>query len=302
MTTDRTAVPDQAELRERADRCDAWAMSMLAHQLYRRRSTREEAVQWWTKAADAGDAYSMRRLAGAKEVPQEERSRWAAMGAAARRTSEPVPADVAAAAAEAGLGECRAIFGPRYGVGDNRADLPTIWLFGRGLVSRDGKSGELTPFPWGRSRIRRGSVQHHRNGSYWYTGFEFWVTRDDGATLNVDGMSDHSDEVWVLAGLIADAINKVRLGHAVGALQEGRRLDFGPVGLDAERVYDSRSGLPWTDVEQVDVRNGQVVIRRADRLFAWSKNPAHEIPDVEVFLVLADALRKAARGQRASGA
>jgi hypothetical protein len=297
----RAAIPDEVELRRRAEGGDAWAMSMLGNRLYRRRSTRNDALHWWSKAADAGDVYSMRRLAAARELTQEERSRWAVSGAAARRTSEPVPAEVTASAAEAGLGECEAIFGPHYGLGDNRAGLPTIWLFGRGLVSKDGKSGTLTTFPWGRSRIRRGSIQRHTNGGS-YLGFEFWVTRDDGATLNVDGMSDHSDEVWVLAGLLAGKINAVRIRHAVDALQKGRRLDFGPVALDAERVYAGGSGLPWSEVEELQPRNGLLVIRRNGRLFAWSKNYAHEIPDVEVFMVLADALRKAARGQRAVGA
>jgi hypothetical protein len=79
-------------------------------------------------------------------------------------------------------------------------------------------------------------------------------------------------------------------------------MDFGPVGLDAEHVYDGGSGLLWSEVEELRVRNGQLVIRRMGRLFAWSKNFAHEIPDVEVFLVLADSLRQAARGRRAVGA
>jgi hypothetical protein len=294
----KAAIPDEVELRRRAEGGDAWAMSMLGHRLYRWRSTRQEALQWWLKAAEAGHAYSMRRLAAAREIPQDERSRWAVSGAEARCASEPTPAEVAASAAEAGLGECRAVYGPHYGMGDNRAGLPTIWLFGRGLVSKDGKSGALTAYPWGRSRLRRGSIHRSNNGGS-YTGFEFWVTRDDGAMLNVDGMSDHSDEVWVLAGILAGEINAVRIRHAVDALQKGRRLDFGPVALDAERVYDGGSGLLWNEVEELQVRRGQVVIRQMGRLFAWSKNYAHEIPDVEVFLAFADALRKAARGQRA---
>ena len=102
-------------------------MSMLGNRLYRRRSTQRRPAPW-SKAADAGDAYSMRRLAGASELTREERSRWAVSGAAARRNSEPIPAEVTTSAAEAGLGECQAIFGPHYGVGDNRAGLPTIWL------------------------------------------------------------------------------------------------------------------------------------------------------------------------------
>lgn len=176
---------------------------------------------------------------------------------------------------------------------------PTVWVFQRGFVSMDPKSGELTTFPWGRSRIRRGSVRHTRNNVYRYTDYEFWVTRDDGATLNMKGTSGKSGEVWVLCELISKEINKLRLSQAITALQQGKRLDFDPLSLDAHRIFDGPDGLPWPEVEGITMRQGRLVIRRWSRLLAWSKTPAYEIEDLDVFLALAQALHKSAvQGRR----
>jgi hypothetical protein len=298
MTTRPATTHDEAELRTRADGGDVWAMSMLGHQLYQRRVTHAEALQWWRRAAQLGDAYSMQRLGAARQVDQEERERWAALGSATARGkgTQPVPAQVAATAERAGLGEYQAIFGPRYGVRDPRTG-PTVWVFERGFVSQEPKAGELTTFAWGRCRIRRGALRHVRNGTYSYTGYELWVTRDDGATFHLQGTSGMSGEVWVLGELIMKEINKVRLGHAINGLQRGRKLDFGPLSIDAYRIYDGSDGLFWREVEDIGIHQGRLVIRRMARLFAWSKTDTCEIPDFEVFFALAQALHKSAHGE-----
>jgi hypothetical protein len=295
-----TTFHDEAELRKRADDGDVWAMSMLGYQLDQRRATRVEAVHWWRRAAQAGDAYSMQRLGAARQVDQEERQRWAALGSATARGkgAQPVPAEVTAAADGANLGEYQAIFGPRYGARDHLTG-PTVWVFERGFVSEEPKAGELTTFAWGRSRVRRGALRHMHNGSYSYTGYELWVTRDDGATFHLQGTSGVRGEVWVLGELISKEINKVRLVHAINGLQQGRKLDFGPLSIDAYRIYDGSDALPWREVEDIGIHQGRLVIRRVprSRLLAWSKTDTHEIPDFDVFFALAQALRNSAHGE-----
>ncbi len=107
---------DEAQLRQRAQGGDVWAMSMLGFQLSKRKATKEEALSWWRRAAQAGDVYSMERLAAnlRSSRDEEERQQWAALASATRRGqgNEPVPAEVTTAAGDADLGNYKAIFGP----------------------------------------------------------------------------------------------------------------------------------------------------------------------------------------------
>jgi len=285
---------DEAQLRQRAQGGDVWAMSLLGFQLSKRKATKKDALSWWRRAAQAGDVYSMECLAHSSR--DEERLQWAALASATRRGqgSEPVPAEVTSAAGDAYLGKYQAIFGPKFGVGDIMP-RPTVWVFDRGFVSRDFKSGQLTVFPWGRSRVFRYSIRILRNSMYVKTGYEYRITRDDGAELTMKGESRFSGEVWVLGELIEREISKVRLPRAVTAIREGKRLDFGPLSVDQDAVFDGQDTLLWREVEDIRVEEGRLVIRRVGGWFAWSKTHAHKIPDLQVLFTLAHALRKAAR-------
>jgi Family of unknown function (DUF6585) len=289
---------DEAQLQQRAQGGDVWAMSMLGFLLSKRKATKKEALSWWRRAAQAGDVYSMECLAANLRSSREEEEglQWAALASATRRGqgTEPVPAEVTTAARDADLGNYKAIFGPQFGVGDFMP-RPTVWVFDRGFVSRDYKSGQLTVFPWGRSRVFRFSIRILRNNMYVKTEYEYRVTRDDGAELTMKGGSRFSGEVWVLGELIDREISKVRLPRAVTAIREGKRLDFGPLSMDQGAIFDGQDTLPWQEVEAITVEEGKLVIRRVGGWLAWSKTHTHKIPDLQVLLTLAHAIHKAAR-------
>lgn len=173
------------------------------------------------------------------------------------------------------------------------------WVFERGFVYRDHESGQLTVFPWTRSRVFRNNTRHLRNDSYLYTSYRYRVTRDDGVKLTLAGDSRlGGGEVWVLGEAIEREITAVRLSRALTAIQEGKRLDFGPLSVDLAGISDGRDTLPWREVEAITTKEGRVQVKRAGGWMAWSKTHVADIPDVDVLLTLADALHRAARSAK----
>lgn len=287
---------DEAVLRRRAENNDVWAMAVLGYRLNKHRATRGEAVNWWRKAAEAGDVYAMSCLATAGwRVEKSEREQWWALASATKRGrgTDPVPAEVTAEAAAADLGDYEAIFGPGYGSRlSGRKVGPVVWVFARGLVLRELKSGALRVFPWERCHIRREVTRNTLNGSYTCTDYRYTLTHDSGAKQQWWGRSGQpgTGEVWVLGDRITREINKIRLPRAIDALEAGRRLDFGPLGLDLGHIYNRNVPLAWPEVESITVRSGYLRVKRAGKTLAWAKKPIGAIPDVDVLLGIARAL------------
>ncbi|MFI1645414.1 DUF6585 family protein [Streptomyces avidinii] len=95
------------------------------------------------------------------------------------------------------------------------------------------------------------------------------------------------------APLIAEAVARAQVEKMWKLVREGGTVGFGPYKLSAAGVTNaSGEVLPWRDVSEVAVRGGMVCVWRSGRTKAWAAPKAPQVPNLLVFLTIADNLRR----------
>lgn len=182
-----------------------------------------------------------------------------------------------------------------------------VYEFEHGLV-RDGGGMPLVVFRWDRVRtVLQNSTAHFENGRYKGTTFAYRLTRDDGAEFSIDGRFMDPRRIPRAA---AAAVNQHRrwaeFGEAVtryvaarqlldaqATLTIGQQLAFGDIAISMQGVYTHKFGVvPWSQIKDVQVRNGTVQIKKEGKFLSLSSRPVGRIPNFVLFMVLVDALRK----------
>ncbi len=173
---------------------------------------------------------------------------------------------------------------------NRRRDAQRVYVFEGGLVHAD---GTLTEYPWPAiMSVQQKIVRQYVNGVYTGTRYLYTVTRNDGRVLK---LTQFFDGIAQLGQGISEQVARVHLPHAVAAIQRGETVPFGDLGVHGSGLVSARHGLlPWAELEQVQVVQGYVRLRRAGKWLAWSNKPAADIPNLYVFLTLADQLQQAA--------
>ncbi len=165
-----------------------------------------------------------------------------------------------------------------------------VYVFEGGLVHAD---RGLTPYPWPAiMSVRQKIVRQYVNGVYTGTRYLYTVTRNDGKVLK---LTEFFDGIARLGQGISEQVARIHLPHALAAIQRGETVPFGDLAVHANGVVSARHGLlPWAELEQVQVVQGYVRLRKAGKWLPWSHKPAAEIPNLYVFLTLADQFQQAA--------
>ncbi|MFI6011434.1 DUF6585 family protein [Streptomyces sp. NPDC051243] len=101
-------------------------------------------------------------------------------------------------------------------------------------------------------------------------------------------------EVW--GAEIRRAVTAAQLPRALAALAEGARLDFGPVWITRDEIGSRGTSLRWARVQRIEVLNGSVAVRSADRWQVWG-TVASGIPNLGVLHALAERLTAAERDE-----
>jgi hypothetical protein len=165
-----------------------------------------------------------------------------------------------------------------------------VYVFEGGLVHAD---RGLTEYPWPAiMSVQERIIRQYVNGVYTGTQYLYTVRRNDGRVLK---LTQFYDGIAQLGQGISEQVARVHLPHALAAIQRGETVPFGDLGVHATGVVSARHGLlPWTELEQVQVVQGYVRLRKAGKWLAWSHKAAADIPNLYVFLTLADQLQRSA--------
>lgn len=171
-----------------------------------------------------------------------------------------------------------------------------VYVFEYGLLYADG-SGALAEYPWYTiMSVQQKIVERYVNGIHTGTTYLYTITRNDG---NVLKLTEFFDGIAQLGLGISQQVSQIHLPHAAAAVQRGETVPFGDLAVNAAGVVSARHGLlPWAELDEVRVVQGYVRLRKAGKWLPWSHKPAAEIPNLFVFLTLADQLQRAAHGQR----
>ncbi|WP_033217759.1 DUF6585 family protein [Kitasatospora phosalacinea] len=162
-----------------------------------------------------------------------------------------------------------------------------IHCFEHGLVL-DEPSGPVA-FRWDAVSVLQRITRRYVNGVYVGTNYDYRLFRPDGTKGRLTGF--YADpEVWGAA--IQHEITRAQLAGALALLNGGGTVHFGDMVVNAAGVATAnRAGVPWGEIEQVEVRRGMVALRKAGKWMPWSNTPVHKIPNFFLFLCVVEELR-----------
>jgi transposase len=78
------------------------------------------------------------------------------------------------------------------------------------------------------------------------------------------------------------------LPRAHEAYQAGASVDFGPFSVSRAGITKGKATLPWEQVEQVELRQGVLHIRKKGERRDWAFAMASKIPNLPVLMALAN--------------
>ncbi|MFG3052582.1 DUF6585 family protein [Kitasatospora sp. NPDC048239] len=175
-----------------------------------------------------------------------------------------------------------------------------IDLFDQGLTAV--VQGRVRAVRYESTSVLQYIVRH--TGAGGYTAYEYTLTDTEGEKVVLRGRADRMGEVaekgrfsrpqdWGPA--IQHAVTRAQLPGAAAALASGGRLDFGPLWITRDEIGSARGSVPWHEVEEIRAANGIVRIKAAGRGRGPGTAGVSRIPNLSLFLTLADRRRAAAR-------
>ncbi|MEU2072739.1 DUF6585 family protein [Streptomyces sp. NPDC013489] len=169
-----------------------------------------------------------------------------------------------------------------------RPPPPQIWVawYEHGVLWHTDR-GETQAYAWDEiAAVTRQDIRV-TNGVTGATTHRLTIGSENGAAIVV---GDEFDGIVPFAEGLVDAFSRARVPRDAARLEAGERIDFGLVGIDLSGIAQGGRSIGWQEVERVDVRQGNVEVRRRGDRRPWTTLPAPGFPNLAVFLTLADAL------------
>lgn len=169
-----------------------------------------------------------------------------------------------------------------------------VYVFESGFVTAD-RTGPLEAYRWDAiSAVYQEIVDRYANGVKVATTYTYLIDRNDGATVK---LTEFYADIAGLGRHICEQVATVHLPAVQQALAASQPVPFGDLTLSIAGVTTHKGELvPWQQIEAVQVRSGYVSFRRAGKWLSVSRTNAREIPNLYLFLHMANRLHAAARG------
>lgn len=181
-----------------------------------------------------------------------------------------------------------------------------VYEYEEGLV-REGAGLPLLVVRWDQVRtVTQSSTAHFTNGAYRGTSFRYKLTRNDGVEFVIDGSyMDPRRSARAAKAPVSQTRRWAEFGEAVtryvasrqlldaqAMLTIGQQIAFGDFVVSTQGVHTQKYGVvPWSQIKDVQVRNGYVQFRKEGKFLPLSSRPVSAIPNFVLFMVLVDALR-----------
>lgn len=132
-------------------------------------------------------------------------------------------------------------------------------------------------------------TRHYTNGLYTGTTHVYTVQTKDKVKLVLD---DKLRKVEDLGRGIQHGASNALFPAYVQALQAGQRLDFGPLGLDQNKLYSGNKAVAWSDIKAIKIQKGVIAIKKDKGWFNWASVTVPHIPNFFIFVEIASRLTK----------
>ncbi len=103
-------------------------------------------------------------------------------------------------------------------------------------------------------------------------------------------VNDEFTEIEALTDHIVTEVTRRQLPEAVRLVQQGQTLRFGPFGVGPHGIDNGRETLPWSQIRELQVIQGEIRIRKDGKWLSWSRADVGDIPNFFVFFAVAQSL------------
>jgi hypothetical protein len=167
-----------------------------------------------------------------------------------------------------------------------------VYLFEQGLIQAD-RAGAVD-IRWDQVESVLQAITHrYQYGVKVASTYIYTIRRIDGYTTRI---THFYQDIAELGNAIAERVTAVALPRAVDAVRAGQTVTFGDLSLNLSGIAAAGKGaVPWSEIQKVNVYNGQVSVSRQGKWLSWSSQQAKDIPNLFVFLALANRLAAGAR-------
>lgn len=164
-------------------------------------------------------------------------------------------------------------------------------LFQQGFVIS--RAGKTTAARWEDvASVTQKVVRIRRYGIPVWTSYLYTLSLANGETIRVNNAFGKTSQ-------LGDAIQRMSanalLPRALAAFQSGQSLPFGKVSVSQAGISNGKETVPWSNIKQVTLQNGALIIRRADKRLAWVSTPVAKTPNIYVLLALVNHIQGGAR-------
>ncbi len=167
-----------------------------------------------------------------------------------------------------------------------------VYLFEQGFIQADRTSAvdyRFDQIEW----VTQAITHVYRYGIKVQSIYLYTIRRADGQTTKV---TQFYKDIAELGNAIAEQVTAVHLPRAIDAIRAGRTINFGDLSVNLSGIAAAGKGaLPWTEIQKVTVNNGVISVAKQGKWLAWSAKQAKDIPNLFVFLELANRLAAAGR-------
>jgi hypothetical protein len=132
-------------------------------------------------------------------------------------------------------------------------------------------------------------TKHYYNGVYTGTTHIYTIHTKDKVKIV---LNDKLSKVEDLGRAVQLGVSNALFPNYVRALQSGQRLTFGPLALDAAKLYSGSKEVAWGDIKAIKINQGIISIKKEKGWFNWASVTVPQIPNFFIFLEIVSRLTK----------
>jgi len=179
------------------------------------------------------------------------------------------------------------ITGGAYSIWQSRRERDlAILTFQDGLVYIHG--GKTETMRWDDIEKVYMSVINNRNLRM--MDYSYRIEGKDGNKINFTWNDQALQNMQQLSDTIQREVTRRLLPPAIASYNAGGTVSFGALLVSRQGLSNGKENIPWEEVEEVQLNNGIVTVRKKGKWLNWSSVTVGGTPNIYVFLRMIDEI------------
>lgn len=124
-------------------------------------------------------------------------------------------------------------------------------------------------------------TRHYTNGVYTGTTHAYTIQTNAGQKVVLDDRL--GKKVEELGNAVQRGASNALYPRYWQAIQNGQRVDFGPIAMDNQKLYAGKKELRWDDIKAVKVNKGMISVKQDKGWFNWATVTVPQVPNFSTF-------------------